>query len=1227
VSWLRRSVALSLPALLQFAHPAGAATPDPNVPYATSTGAIGVAERVSDIMGRQHAADAAGRQPLRDAEEKEDEHPRPDRSGLPQNPGSVDAPFSRDGRFSATPDGGPVTNAPQSIGTNFTGATLSGVNPTSSYPPDCMGAVGPTQYFLFVNGRLVTFDKTTGIADGAINADPDVFFTSVLNNSSTSDPRIRYDRLTGRWILVIINVSTPNRILLAVSSPGSSTITGSTTFTFFYIPVNSTPPTIGNNCFADYPTLGVDVNALYIGTNDFCGNYKGTDAYVVRKSSVLGAGPIVVTAFRQLCTSSGPGPYTPQGVDNYDPNATEGYFIGVDNATYGLLQLRRVSNPGGTPTLSSNVTITVPTTIAPLKVPHLGNTGGTSGQLDALDDRLFAAHIRNGQLWTAHNIGVTNTGSTSGTITRDGSRWYHLNVPVGSGTPTLVESGTLYAPSASNTTDQRFYWIPSIMVSGQGHAAMAFSTAGTNEYTNAGTAGRLSGDAAGTLQAPVSVTSSSTAYNPPADPGDPSYGRRWGDYSYVSLDPIDDMTMWSVHMFSDTTNSYGVRVTKLIAPPPAMPTTLADVTAGQSGITLTLTGSAAGGAGFYDPGADLAGGVPGFSHVSAAISNGSASGTPPTVTSVAYLSPTSLSVTLDASTATANASGEKYTLTITNPDGQTAAAAVVHVVATPPTATLAAGPSASEGNAGTSNFDFTVNLSAASVSPVTVRYQTSDGTATVADGDYVAVNDSIVIAPGLTTGTIHVPVNGDTKYESDEAFGVTLTGATGATLGSPVAATGTIQNDDAPPALSIDSVSHPEGNTGTTGFHFTVTLSQASGLPATVNWATADSTATVTDNDYAAGSGQVVIPAGSLTGGIDVNVNGDTTTEPDEVFHVVLSGAVGATIASGTGRGTIRNDDDVPALSIAGVSALEGNSGTTPFKFPVTLSAPSATPVSVHWATADGSATVADDDYAAGSGTLTIPALATSDTIIVNVNGDGCGEPDETFTVNLTNPAGATIATAAATGTIRNDDETNAPSVTVTAPNGGETIEVAATATLTWTASDDVGVTGVDLLLSRDDGVTYPETIASGIPNTGSYDWTVTPPATTTAFLRVRAHDAACNVGADASDAAFEIDDHVTSVDGATRVTTFALGAVRPNPSRGAVAFAYQLPREANVRLSVVDVQGREVATLRNDLEPAGVHSLTWSGITTTGVAARGLYFVRYQAGGKTFVRRFALIR
>jgi hypothetical protein len=570
----------------------------------------------------------------------------------------------------------PMTAGPQTPSTTFTGATLFGAHPTFSFPADVMGDAGPTQYVVFVNGRIASYSKTTGIADGVLDADPDLFFGGVNNGSSTSDPRIRYDRLSGRWFLMIINTSTPNWVLIAVSDAASNgVITGSTVFNLFFFPVDTPPPAIATNCFEDYPTLGIDANALYIGTNRFCGaplTYNASDGFVVRKSSVLGGGPLVVTALRGLVPSAvSDGPYVPQGVDNYDLAATEGYFIGVSNTEFGKLVLRRVSTPGGTPTVSPNIDILVAATAFPIKVPHLGNTGGTNGQLSAVDDRLFSAHIRNGRLWTVQNISVNNIGTTTVPRTRNGSRWYELQNIVSPGVPGVFQSGTVFTATANNLSDQPHFWMPSIMVSGQGHALLGCSTAGTNIPADGATTGRLFGDTPGLMAAPSNVTFAFASYNPPGDPGG-SNGRRWGDYSYTSVDPIDDMTFWTIQDFCDAGNSYGCQVVKMLAPLPATPTSATDVGAGVASTATTVVGSSAGGRGFFDPGPDLPGGVPAYSHISAVVTNTGVTGVPPTVNSVTYIDPTHVSLDLNTTAATQSLPGEKYTVVITNPDGQVA---------------------------------------------------------------------------------------------------------------------------------------------------------------------------------------------------------------------------------------------------------------------------------------------------------------------------------------------------------------------------------------------------------------------------------------------------------------------------------------------------------------------------------------------------------------------------
>jgi hypothetical protein len=256
---------------------------------------------VAGIMLEQRIADRSGRTPVSPRPEEKSDF----RRSLPQNPRSPDVSRLPGGALSAPT----ASLTPQTPGTNFTGATIS--DTPGFVPPDTMGAVGPTQYIVTVNGRFRSFSKTTGLADGALNVDPDVFFSSV-RSAGTSDPRIRYDRLSGRWFIAMIDVNgTNNRILLAVSS--GSTIASASSFTFFDIPSDSTTPTRTSSDFADYDTLGIDANALYIGTNVFSGTgaFKGTDGYVIRKSSVLGGGPPVVTVFRNLALGTGEGPFTP----------------------------------------------------------------------------------------------------------------------------------------------------------------------------------------------------------------------------------------------------------------------------------------------------------------------------------------------------------------------------------------------------------------------------------------------------------------------------------------------------------------------------------------------------------------------------------------------------------------------------------------------------------------------------------------------------------------------------------------------------------------------------------------------------------------------------------------------------------------------------------------------------------------------------------------------------
>jgi hypothetical protein len=199
-----------------------------------------------------------------------------------------------------------------------------------------------------------------------------------------------------------------------------------------------------------------------------------------------------------------------------------------------------------------------------------------------------------------------------------------------------------------------------------------------------------------------------------------------------------------------------------------------------------------------------------------------------------------------------------------------------------------------------------------------------------------------------------------------------------------------------------------------------------------------------------------------------------------------------------------------------------------------------------------------------------------------------------------------------------------APLVTLTAPNGGEVLNTGTNTAVTWSASDNAAVTGVDLELSRAGAGGPYETIATSLANSGTYNWTVTGPVTTNALVRATARDAATNSTQDLSNAVFTIADPTGVFDGP--VTEFALSSLSSNPSRNQMRFLFALPRDCGVHLSVHDVQGRELMVLADGAFPAGRHTVEGSGLARATLDP-GLYFLRLTVPGRTIVRRFVYMR
>jgi hypothetical protein len=259
-----------------------------------------------------------------------------------------------------------------------------------------------------------------------------------------------------------------------------------------------------------------------------------------------------------------------------------------------------------------------------------------------------------------------------------------------------------------------------------------------------------------------------------------------------------------------------------------------------------------------------------------------------------------------------------------------------------------------------------------------------------------------------------------------------------------------------------------------------------------------------------------------------------------------------------------------------------------------------------------GSVTRAPDQASFAPGTpVTVMAVPATGFAFVGWSGDTSTTANPlTVVMDGSHTCTATFADSAA------------PVVTVTAPNGGEIFSLGQSANLTWIAADSAGVTSIDLLLSRDGAAGPFDPIASGMANSGSFDWLVTEPATTNAFIKVVARDSAGNVGSDLGDAAFSIAGSA-GVEGGP-VMAFALSAVMPNPAHRLARVGFALPRAARIRITVLDVQGREVLTLADGETNAGRYEAAFP---TSRVPGPGLYFVRMTTPARSFVQRFAITR
>ncbi|TWU42045.1 Calx-beta domain-containing protein [Novipirellula artificiosorum] len=403
---------------------------------------------------------------------------------------------------------------------------------------------------------------------------------------------------------------------------------------------------------------------------------------------------------------------------------------------------------------------------------------------------------------------------------------------------------------------------------------------------------------------------------------------------------------------------------------------------------------------------------------------------------------------------------------------------------------LSIDPAATTVNEDAGTVTFTVNRTAGSDGIVTVAYATANGTAT-AGADYTATSGTLNFAAGETSKMITVPILDDTVDESSETFTVTISNPTGgATLGATQVSTVTITDNDEPVllpgVLSIDPAATTVNEDAGT-VTFTVNRTAGSDGIVTVAFATANGTATA-GADYTATSGTLNFAAGETSKMITVPILDDTVDESSETFTVTISNPTGGATLGATQVSTVTiTDNDEPAV-VAGVLSIspanrtvDEDSGTATFT--VTRTGGSDGVITVKYATANGTAT-AGADYTATSGTLEFADGETSKSFTVPILEDAIDEPNETFTVTISDPTGgASLGTAVvSTATIIDNDVTASPGEFTISPatrsvdESGPTISFTVTRTggsdgavsVSYATSDGSATAGADYTAKSD---------------------------------------------------------------------------------------------------------------------------------------------------------------
>ena len=424
----------------------------------------------------------------------------------------------------SSPGGSQVTNS----GNNFLGLGNGFSGPQGSFlvqyiPPDTNGAVGTTQYVQWVNASFAVFNKTTGtpvygpVAGNALWSGFNAANGACSKNNS-GDPVAQFDKIAKRWVLMQPVFKSPYVICVAVSQTEDAT--GAYNRYAFSVPTG---------WFPDYPKLSVWSDGYYLTYNQFQGNaFQGAAACVMDRSKMLSG-----SASTMQCANLSPqyGSLLPADLDGATapPSSSPGYFLNYDGDLTSL-DLWKMTIDWNTPG-NSMLTGPVKIGVAPFTEACGGGDcipqAGTAQTLDSLGERLmYRLAYRNfgdhESMVVSHSV---DTGTGSGNT---GVRWYELRRT--GGAFGLFQQGT-YAP------DSDFRWMSSIAMDKFGNIGLGYSVSSSTSSPTIRYTGRTPSDAAGTMQGENDLLNgighgSQTSY------------ARWGDYSSMTVDPVDDCTFW-----------------------------------------------------------------------------------------------------------------------------------------------------------------------------------------------------------------------------------------------------------------------------------------------------------------------------------------------------------------------------------------------------------------------------------------------------------------------------------------------------------------------------------------------------------------------------------------------------------------------------------------------------------------------------------------------------------